>query len=181
MKRSCREVDDLEEAVWISAAFLAAEISVRPPWNVFIFPIEKYVHRIKVSKKNDRFKYEKSFTGVDNISGVCRKDAKAVQWNARGVASMRSLPGPSKEQLFVEDYLQRRWQSCCWAATIVTDVASLSREHDSYGLLQMPPPGTPGFADVVQLLLQSYALLDRFMLVRLRLRSCVNQCCCFQK
>ena len=49
---------------------------------------------------------------------------------------------------------------------ILVDIGCAARHHDETGLLQMPPEGVPGLADVVHVLLYAYALLDAFVMVR---------------
>lgn len=92
------------------------------------------------------------------------KFAKSARWNSCAVSTLRRLPQPLMEQLLLEDYLQNELMPCIWSASILTDIAVLSHTHDACGLLQMPPPGVPGFADVLQVLLHAYVLLDKFML-----------------
>lgn len=74
-----------------------------------------------------------------------------------------------------EEQLVARHNLCMWAARLLTDVSVLSHEHDTCTLLQMPPDGVPGLADVVQLLLTTYALLDKHLEVSPPC-SCIGPC-----
>lgn len=56
---------------------------------------------------------------------------------------------------------------CIWAAQILTDIAVVSYMHDTCALLQMPPEGVPGLADIVQQLLSTFAVMDQYLEVRL--------------
>eukprot|EP01025_Chloroclados_australasicus_P001907 TRINITY_DN10456_c0_g1_i1.p2 TRINITY_DN10456_c0_g1~~TRINITY_DN10456_c0_g1_i1.p2 ORF type:complete len:145 (-),score=11.48 TRINITY_DN10456_c0_g1_i1:215-649(-) len=53
-----------------------------------------------------------------------------------------------------------------WACDVLTEIALLSRDHDAFAVLQMPPEGTPGLKDVVQTMMDAYALLDYYLLKR---------------
>jgi hypothetical protein len=84
-----------------------------------------------------------------------------------------------REQRALEDYAFRKGFACLAAVQLMTDVAVLSHEHDSSSLLQMPPEGVPGLADVVHVMLHAYALLDLFLLVRCfpRFHHGTSACC----
>lgn len=70
------------------------------------------------------------------------------------------------QRVVFEEQLVARHNICMWAARLLTDVAVLSHQHDTCTLLQMPPDGVPGLADVVQTLITSYAFLDKHLEVR---------------
>lgn len=88
-----------------------------------------------------------------------------VQWNAPSAPKLlsasrqRALP----RRVVFEEQLVTRHHLCMWAARLLTDVSLLSHEHDTCTLLQMPPDGVPGLADVVQYLITTYALLDKHL------------------
>ena len=98
---------------------------------------------------------------------MCRQDQKSPEWNANAgkPRKSRSKP-PLKEQTLLEDYALRHGAAVTRSVQILADVATLGREHDLYGLLQMPPEGVPGLGDVAHVLLHTYALLDLFLMVR---------------
>lgn len=66
-------------------------------------------------------------------------------------------------RVLFEEHLIARYNLCMWAARLLTDVSLLSHEHDTCTLLQMPPDGVPGLADVVQSLMDAYSLLDKHL------------------
>eukprot|EP00892_Ulva_mutabilis_P011983 jgi/Ulvmu1/9157/UM005_0255.1 len=98
---------------------------------------------------------------------ACRKEASsATQWNT---ASLPNLMSSSRrirvfpERALLEEELAAHHMRCIWAAQILTDVAIESHTHDSCALLQMPPEGVPGLADVVQQLLSAFAVMDQYL------------------
>ena len=102
---------------------------------------------------------------------------KAPAWNdksADAVKAKRAAHAP-REQRLLEDYACHNGTACLRAAQLLRDVAALSAAHDACGLLQLPPQGVPGFADVAHVLLHTYALLDHFLLVRAALRCWVQR------
>lgn len=74
-----------------------------------------------------------------------------------------------REQRVLEDHALRHGATAVHAARVLAGIAVLAREHDTCGLLQMPPQGCPGLGDVVHVMAHTYALLDGFLLVRIHL------------
>lgn len=70
------------------------------------------------------------------------------------------------ERALFEEELDAHHMRCIWAAQILTDIAVVSYMHDTCALLQMPPEGIPGLADVVQQLLCAFAVMDQYLEVR---------------
>lgn len=105
----------------------------------------------------------------------CSSQKAAPKWNDVQASSVK--PARSyialHEQAALEDFAFRNGLGCLAAVQLLTDVAVLSHEYDSSGLLQMPPEGLPGLADVVHVMLHAYALLDLFLLVRSSLPNVV--------
>lgn len=102
---------------------------------------------------------------IPQTKSMCRNEVQRIQWNASSLPKLlsasrqRALP----QRVVFEEQLVARHMLCIWAARLLTDVAVLSREHDTCTLLQMPPDGVPGLADVLQTLLTAYALLDKHL------------------
>ena len=97
---------------------------------------------------------------------ACRKDNAAPQWNARpaSLAAARRKP-VLLEQKVLEDCARRSGAAAARAVQVLTDAALLSHDLDTYSLLQMPPAGVPGLADVIHVMVAVYTLLDNFLLV----------------
>lgn len=72
------------------------------------------------------------------------------------------------ERALLEEELEAHHMRCVWSAQILTDVAVQSYMHDTCALLQMPPEGVPGLADVVQQQLSAFAVIDQYLEVRRR-------------
>ena len=104
---------------------------------------------------------------TQHMARSCRKDTAAPEWNpkAGSLAAARRKPA-LPEQKALQDFALRNGAAAAAAVAALTDAALHSRAHDAYGLLQMPPSGVPGLADVVHVMLAAYALLDNFLLVR---------------
>ena len=104
---------------------------------------------------------------------VCRDSkGKGPGWNAKGGSGGRGHKRPPglKEQRVLEDHALRHGAAAVHAARVLAGIAVLAREHDSCGLLQMPPQACPGLGDVAHVMLHAYTLLDTFLVVRLALR-----------
>jgi hypothetical protein len=113
----------------------------------------------------------------------CRAHGDAPKWNVSsgGLGNTPRIKPVLREQMLLEIYAFRNGVACTRAVQVLTDVAALSRAHDSCGLLQMPLAGVPGIADVVHVLLHAYALLDAFLLVcrsPLVCSMCWDSCAC---
>lgn len=96
------------------------------------------------------------------------RSQKPPDWNDKSREAIRAKRAARvpREQRLLEDYAAHNGTACLRAAQLLRDVAALSLRHDTCGLLQLPPEGVPGFADVLHVLLHTYALLDHFLLVR---------------
>lgn len=98
----------------------------------------------------------------------CRKET-TTQWNTASFPTLMSSSRRDRvfpERALLEEELDAHHMRCIWAAQILTDVAVVSYVHDTCALLQMPPEGIPGLADIVQQLICAFAVVDQYLEVR---------------
>lgn len=113
------------------------------------------------------------------LRGLPRRSAVACRQTAGKAPSDSALPAapasvaPPSERALDRLVLTRAAPCAARAgASLLADAASLSRTHDAFGLLQLPPDGVPGLADVAADLLRAAALARHCAAVR----SLANRC-----